>query len=308
MRENYAKENFARADAPGNLWVPKRIPLHLQPYLRYCQRLISREAGSNRSKRRIFLGFSKHSHRLPQNSLRIVVQPEQTIASSVEGSGRAYLSKTFDPQTRAPYYVRLLGDFQGFEEADFIFDYSAANLAHVLNSDLRALYEKKARYIPPLIGYPGPAPRQRRVPKVSTMFGGPDVGRRSELLAQLSVRGVQTTNIFNEIDYGKALTDVGILLNYRQFAHFQTFEELRVLPALIQGCVVVNEEAPLSSEIPYFEFLELASAEDYVNRVQWVAKNYALAWERSFGKNSRLFSVLEKMQRENEMAIRDIVF
>lgn len=306
-RELFAKEKFEKADITGNIWIPNHVPLHLQPYMGYLKRLLKEHGEATSPRRPIFLCFSKHSHKLPRKSLRIVVQPEQTITSSSESDQIFAQSKTIDPANGKPYFVRILGDFDGFAEADFIFEYSATNLAHVLNSDLAPLYRDRAIYIPPLIGFPDHERTIRSAPTISTMFGGPGVGRRADMLAEMHKRGIHSTNIFNKIDYKKAFQDVAIMLNYRQFSSFHTLEELRVLPSLVQGCIVVTEDAPLLTNVPYSEFLEVATELQFVDKVQHVAEHYEEVWGRVFGKNSELISVFGDMYSKSASKIRQIV-
>ena len=42
-----------------------------------------------------------------------------------------------------------------------------------------------------------------------------------------------------------------ILINIHQTDHHHTFEELRVLPALLNGTLVISEISPLSELVPY---------------------------------------------------------
>jgi hypothetical protein len=78
-----------------------------------------------------------------------------------------------------------------------------------------------------------------------------------------------------------------ILINVHQTDHHHTFEELRVLPALSRGVLVVSEDVPLKDHIPYNEFIIWSTYEDLVDKVIEVEKNYDFFYKKIFTKKNK---------------------
>ena len=78
-----------------------------------------------------------------------------------------------------------------------------------------------------------------------------------------------------------------ILINVHQTEHHDTLEELRILPALLCGVIVISEYSPLYKEVPYYDYIVWSSYENMIPTVKDVLNNYESYYNKIFG-NSKL--------------------
>ena len=96
-----------------------------------------------------------------------------------------------------------------------------------------------------------------------------------------------------------------ILVNVHQTDHHHTFEELRVLPALCNGVLIISEEVPLKEEIPYSESIIWSSYDRLPETIEKVKENYDYYYKKIF--TEKLHSDLVKLQEDNLKNIKDII-
>ncbi|RTL71088.1 MAG: hypothetical protein EKK41_11755 [Hyphomicrobiales bacterium] len=96
-----------------------------------------------------------------------------------------------------------------------------------------------------------------------------------------------------------------ILINIRQTDHHHTLEELRVLPALLGGVVVVSEDAPLRDRCGYDGHIVWGRLADLPGIVRDVESNYAAYRARIF--DARLERALHAIDASNRASARSIV-
>ena len=85
-----------------------------------------------------------------------------------------------------------------------------------------------------------------------------------------------------------------ILLNVHQSDNHWTLEELRVLPALLQGVVVISESVPLSRVIPYRRNIIFTPYEQLVDAVVKIHSNYILHFENIHNEETE--SIINNMK------------
>ena len=281
----YSREKFIMAEGSARLLVPVHVPIHLRLYFDYVTRGIVQAIVDHSPKGPdIYLGFAKHSLHVPARAQFILIQHEQTHVSPLGSSDKEELaSYQSDPAMEEVIDgVRLHGTPDAFERADHIIDYSIANQNNILGSSLKALYSRKSYYIAPLIGASGVTRIPRKACKVVTMFGQPEQGRRGKILRVLRQSGIEVTNIRNFDDYSAAFEDSAVLVNLAQKSYLQTPEELRILPALLQGLLVITEDNPFLDQLPYRDFVISALVPDLPKTIMEVTDNYRRVWERTF--------------------------
>jgi hypothetical protein len=74
-------------------------------------------------------------------------------------------------------------------------------------------------------------------------------------------------------------------------------EELRLLPALLRGLVIVSEETPLIQHIPFSDFIIWSSVEDLPAKVADAITNYDSYFKKFFGPKSTLPCILLQMRQ-----------
>ena len=89
-------------------------------------------------------------------------------------------------------------------------------------------------------------------------------------------------NSFDKDSLQKLLRRTKVLINIHQTDHHHTFEELRVLPALQCGVIVVAEMSPLKKIIPYNDYIIWANFDQISEIVEKVLINYDHYFESIF--------------------------
>lgn len=239
----------------------------------------------------------------PERSRKIVLQLEHTIVApggrGVDGSPLGYVPLSTGPGI---YHVRLEGGPAIFGTAEGIIEYSCPNVTNVLSSELAGVYRDRAEYIAPLLsGLPNQL-RPRAEVAIATMHGSPDAGRRGVIRRRISRMGHIIGNIENVwANYGPVFDKVAILVNVHQTEQHHTLEELRVLPAVERGVIVVTEDVPLLDDVPYREFLIAVPYCRLAETVDIVARNYEEHWNELFG-DGRLGLVHDRWVVANKQA------
>jgi hypothetical protein len=95
------------------------------------------------------------------------------------------------------------------------------------------------------------------------------------------------------------LKNTKILINIHQTPHHHTCEELRILPALECGVIVISERSPLNELIPYNNLIIWADYDDIIEKTKEVKENYDFFHNKIFSKeNMTLLSDLKKKNIE----------
>jgi hypothetical protein len=130
-----------------------------------------------------------------------------------------------------------------------------------------------------------------------TTFINTNEPRRINLLNEIKNQNISHINInncFDSKELEKLYLNTKILINIHQTEHHHTFEELRVLPAILCGVLVICEDSPLKEKIPYHEFIIWTNYENILSKTMEVSKNYYLYYNKIF-KNNDIFSKLNEL-------------
>lgn len=276
----------------------------IRDYYLYVLRLLVQAAQASHLKADIVLGAYQAWHHGPKPQFRVDFQIEHTLVKQggrgAESAPEGVIAVPGNPGSR--YLVRLQ-DIGRLEQADALVEYSCPNLVNLQSSGLYPELVAKLHYIAPLV-YPVdvcvPGAAQRDL-EVITLFGNPEEPRRKALLDRLKRWSSVCQNIRGRFDdVHDIYRRTRILVNIRQTDHHDTLEELRVLPALQSGVVVISEDVPLRSEVPYRDFILWAPLKDLPALVREVHENYARYHERIFSGGSlrKCLSALEDSNRD----------
>ncbi len=88
-----------------------------------------------------------------------------------------------------------------------------------------------------------------------------------------------------------------MLINIHQNPHHHTMEELRLLPALLCGLVIVSEETPLIKQVQYSDFIIWSSMEDLPGKVADAITNYDSYFKKFFGPKITIPCILLRMRQ-----------
>ena len=186
---------------------------------------------------------------------------------------------------------------------DVVVEYSLPNINNIKQSGLFNSYLDKVIYIAPMI-YDLTVLKyeeEKKYPCI-TLFVNPDEPKRRKFLDQLLENNILSTNItncFEKNELRELYLNTKILLNIRQTLHHHTLEELRILPALLNGVIIISEDVPLRNTVPYNEFIIFSDYNSIIDKIKFVQDNYKEIWEHIFLSQNYL-SLMNDLEKSNE--------
>lgn len=229
-------------------------------------------------------------------SINVYLQIEHTLFRPISENATSGMKGGLTvPGSDERYWVRI-AEFSKLRHADIIFDYSRINMLNIQSSSALRDYLQKSFCISPAL-YQLCTSKEGR-DGVITLFGNPNLSRRKLFLENLEQHAISTHNIQGVyLDIEKIYRSVKIVINIRQTDEYQTLEELRVLPALRSGAIVVCESAPYLEKIPYSKFIIWGSLEELPYLIAETVDRYEEVHERIFGDGSENSSFVKRMKR-----------
>lgn len=212
------------------------------------------------------------------------------------------------PGTNEKYLIRI-AEFDKLRFADVIFDYSRINLLNIQSSLAFKDYLQKTVCISPTL-YPICTSSKNRH-GIITLFGDPNIPRRKLFLENLYRNTISSQNIQGiYLGVDQIYRSAKIVINIRQTDGHETLEELRVLPALRSGAIVVCESAPYIEKTAYSKYIIWGSLQDLPRLIAEVESHYEEIHQRIFGDGSENSSFVKRMKRIelcNELAMKRVV-
>lgn len=201
---------------------------------------------------------------------------------------------------KVPYLVRI-DRYDILNKADIIIDYSIPNIINVASSGLYNEFAKKMIYISPSIFSSTSAKEDQEGPRsidILTTFINTDQARRAELIRRLQpLPHVNRNDCFEKEALRALYKNTKILINIHQTDHHHTFEELRVLPALECGVIVISEISPLHTHIPYHDYVIWETYDGIIDKVKDILNNYDKYYDMIF--NTPKMVKLEELHDAN---------
>ncbi len=294
-----------------HLWFNPEHDEVTRDYYLYVVNLLARAAKDVPLHANIVFGAYPWSGHGNRRTYRIDFQIEHTLVKpGGRGSETAQAGciPVLRAQTQTNYLVRLQ-DAQRLAKADAIVEYSRPNLVNVGSSGHFPELAAKMHYIAPLVwpAEPTYSPDGRDL-EIITLFGNPGEPRRKALLEALRTWNPACQNVRGRFsDIRSIYKRTKILVNIRQTDHHDTLEELRVLPALLCGVIVISEDVPLREEVPYKDFVLWAPISDIPELVEKVRDNYMNYFENIFSSDKFKQCLLD-IDLENTIAARSMIF
>ena len=271
---------------------------YVNSYIHYIIELLKFIIIENKLHINIIIGNGFYNFYNNNKLIRININWEHTL---VKKNGRSIMPNCLESKvltnTGEPYLVRI-EKYEELNNADIIIDYSIPNMYNIYSSNSYNNFYKKILYISPvLFDYDSQnyEYKQRQI-NVLTTFINTNEPRRRALLDNIKMANVDHKNInncFSNEDLKNLYLNTKILINIHQTEHHHTFEELRVLPALLSGIIVISESSPLNNLIPYNDFIIWSSYDNIIETVKNVINNYDDYHNKIF-KSKHLLSILHK--------------
>lgn len=282
-----------------------QYPAFVREYYLYCVALFRETLAVRDAPVNLVFGDSKVDCGNANRTRRIDVQWEHTL---VKPGGRdsdgAPTGAVPLPDGQGHYLARVVNRAV-VESADVIVDYSRPNVENLRRAGGFDAYLAKTIVLAPLLYDTDVTPGTRRRDAI-TLFGDVAQPRRAAFLEAAHAARLSLLNV-SGVYAGAALCtlyrDTRVLVNVHQTGQHHTFEELRVLPALLCGVVVVSEDVPLRESIAYHPFVVWARYGELADTVRAVLADYAAYRERIFG-DGRFEAVVEQMRRDNRDAVK----
>lgn len=201
-----------------------------------------------------------------------------------------------------PYLARL-SDYERLKKFDFIVEYSRINLANIQGVEKFCVLNEKHLYISPALYKLHCASSDARYRNFITIanFGNPKEPRRKTFLEGMRAKAIPIQNIQTWYeDVEELYSRTRILVNIRQTDHHDTLEELRVLPALRSGVIVISELAPYKELTRYSNFIIWGSLDELPEIIRHVQNNYEATWNAIFATD-KFTRRMNRLQQCNEL-------
>ena len=205
----------------------------------------------------------------------------------------------------ATLYLVRMSNYESMKKFDFIIEYSRINLVNIQNAAKFSNLQDKLLYLSPSIyklnNASGDARRRNFI--TITNFGNVEEPRRKNFLEVMRSKEIPLQNIhtwYSDVEELYARTR--ILVNIRQTDHHDTLEELRVLPALRSGVIVVSEIAPYKELTRYSEFIIWGALDELPEIIRNVQDNYEAIWNSIFG-TSKFARRMNRLELCNQLTL-----
>jgi len=181
-----------------------------------------------------------------------------------------------------------------------VFDYSNANVNHT--KTFEPLKEKTDffRYYPPLIY--DVSDSDDRVNNCLTIHNSSL--RRNNIHEKVDMDYYHNVygggNVYCKNIIKNVMDKYKILVNIHQTDHYQTLEELRVLPALMTGILVISEDSPYKEYIPFSKHIIWSTYDNIVDTINNVLDNYDF-FRKKYLADLNLTLQKMKSESDNEM-------
>ena len=254
----------------------------------------------------IIIGNSQHEFENNNRTIIIHVNCEHTLVKKQGRNSFGPMGKIKVIDDDNDHYLVRIFNYDTLIRSDIVIDYSIPNLVNIKESEVFQEFYDKCIYIAPLL-YPLYINRENRDIECLTTFLNTGEPRRKKLLENMINHGIQHRNVNDCFDRDclQALYHrTRIMINIHQTDHHHTLEELRVLPALCSGILVICEESPLKDFVAYSPFLIWSHYDDMISTIQKVQENYS-DYHRKIFDDPNFRDVMEKLQTDNRSNVEN---
>uniref|UniRef100_A0A6C0EQE8 Exostosin GT47 domain-containing protein n=1 Tax=viral metagenome TaxID=1070528 RepID=A0A6C0EQE8_9ZZZZ len=276
----------------------------------YCQNIVYliKQVLINNPEISINITFLDNKYQFNNNNktLQIHVNYEHTLVKQGGiGADGFPIGNILDDNNQ--YYLVRICNYEEINKFNIIIDYSIPNIYNVYTSNLFKEFSKKHIHIYSSI-YESYFIKENRNITTLTTFINTFQPRRQTLLQNINSQNIPHINVnncFQKDDLQNLYKNTKILINIHQTDHHDTFEELRVLPALQCGVIVICENSPLSNLIPYNDYIIWSSYDNILNTVKDVLNKYDYFYDSIFLKEKK--TKLDEFNSINYNTLNDII-
>lgn len=282
------------------------IAKYVNDYYEYIRSILKYIIDKNNLSLNIILDGYACNFKNNNKTIKIAINYEHTL---VKQGGRSVQKNT--PFGKIKYnenknYLVRIDRFQHLNSSDIIIDYSNPNIFNVKQSDLFSDFSNKHIYVAPSLYENLYINNNNRNIQSLTTFININEPRRKKLLENINNSNLTHSNInncFDKIKLQKLYQNTKVLINIHQTPHHDTFEELRCLPALQNGVIVVSETSPLSHLVPYNELIIWTDYDNIINKTKEVLEKYEEFHKEIFKKEN--MDILNMIDDVNKKSLED---
>jgi len=275
--------------------------VHTREYYNYCVSLLKKWLNDIDDDLNIIFGDYNFDFDNPNKIIKVDIQCEHTL---VKNGGRSVTNKIYgNVKSDDGYYLVRIDKFNYLNSLDMVIEYSLPNIENIKTSGKFNDYLNKVFYVAPML-YKSKFDGVKT--DIITLFDHNNNHRRSNILNKLKEYGVNNkivTNCFSHECLLNTYDKTKIMVNVHQTDHHHTFEELRVLPALLNGVIIISEDVPLKEAIPYNEYIIWCNYEDIPSKTLEVMNNYTYYFDKLF-TNGNIDVILDKININNLEAFK----
>ena len=280
----------------------KNYTFYIKDYYNYVVKLVRKILTNNDYGINVL--FNYHNN-IPNNNKNIVIgiNYEHTLVKIGGRSAENSLPGNISNMDSDEKYLVRIDGYHNLINKNIIIDYSIPNLININKSLRYEDYYNKCIHISALLYKPYFNIENRNI-KLLTTFINTNEPRRFRLLENIKNKNMEHININNcfEKKQLKVLyRNTKIIINIHQTVHHHTFEELRVLPALLNGVIIISEKSAFTEYIPYNEYIIWCEYDEIEKKVEEVNNNYKFYYDKIF-VNSNLKKILNEMIIYNNQA------
>jgi len=214
--------------------------------------------------------------------------------------------------TQRLYYIRIEHPHR-LDSSTIYIEYSVPNIENIKTSNQLDHLLHKIIYVPALVFDYYEQSEDRELYDVITSFyivEQPGRTRRKKMLDQLTglfSKYYNLQDVIGETLRENYLKKSKILVNIHQTDFHHTVEELRILPALLSGMIVVCEDSPLKEHIPYSKWIIWSDIDQIPSVVGSVLSNWDFYYQMIHGANSGLRQCFERMHLHLDEDLRRVI-
>jgi hypothetical protein len=262
----------------SNILIYEQPLYYIKDYYLYILSIIKYVINKNNLSINVILGNMIYDFNNNNKTIKININYEHTL---VKKGGRDVENNTptgIIQYNKDENYLVRIDNFHLYINTDIIIDYSNPNIYNVKSSGYYDDFSHKHIYISPSIYQTTYINMENRKISSLTTFINVNEPRRHKLLENIKNNNhfnhININNCFDINDIVNLYRDTKVIINIHQTPHHDTFEELRCLPALQNGVIIVAEKSPLNHLIPYNDLIIWCEYDDIINKVKDVLDNY----------------------------------
>ncbi len=253
-------------------------PIYIKDYYIYILSVIKYVINKNNLSINVIFGNMIYDFNNNNKTIKININYEHTL---VKKGGRGIENNTptgIIQYNKDENYLVRIDNLNDHINSDIIIDYSNPNIYNVKSSGYYDDFSHKHIYISPSIYQSTYIKMENRKISSLTTFINVNEPRRHKLLENIKnynqFNNININDCFDKNDIENLYRDTKVIINIHQTHHHDTFEELRCLPALQNGVIIVAEKSPLNNLIPYNDLIIWCEYDDIINKVKDILDNY----------------------------------